>query len=59
MREIRYSSDPFFNQDNITSIKIELYKKTNQDTYTHDYELIHEYFYSVDNETLEEPSSSS
>ena len=59
MREGRYSSDPFFNQNNITSIKIELYKKTKEDTYSHDYELIHEYFYSVDNENLEETTSSS
>ena len=59
MREGRYSSDPFFNQNNITSIKIELYKKTKENPYSHDYELIHEYFYSVDNEPLEEPSSSS
>lgn len=58
MREGKYASNPLFNQDNILSIKIEIYKKCNDDKYNHDYELIDEYLYSVDNDTAEKTNSS-
>ncbi|MEZ3515169.1 MAG: hypothetical protein K1W37_07845 [Lachnospiraceae bacterium] len=58
MREGKYVSNPLFNQDNIFSIRVELYKKCNDDKYNHDYELIDEYFYSADNDTTEKPNSS-
>ncbi len=58
MREGKYVSNPLFNQDNILSIRVELYKKCNDDEYNHDYELIDEYFYSADNNTTEKINSS-
>lgn len=45
MREGKYISDPMFNEDNIKSIKIVLFKKASEDRYNHDYEITSEYIY--------------
>ena len=58
MREGRYTSDPLFNQDNITSIKVQIYKKINDDKYDHNYELLTEYIYPNDQENANEAMSS-
>lgn len=45
MREGKYISDPMFNEDNIKSIKIVLFKKASEDRYNDDYEITSEYIY--------------
>ncbi len=53
MRDGKYSSNSDFNENNIISIKIQLYKKINDDRYSHEYEIINEYNYSTNEENLE------